>query len=187
MNQNTNNQMSVRNTETGDVEQLHSAEIMVKTSKPHRNGFGNKAPKKRREGTVRSKKRKMFPIGTVLMLAITTLLLMMMVSNYVVINEYSHEVAELRTELKQLDKEQEKLSSELDQKNDYMTMEKYASSVLGMESEDGADKVYIEVDEDDSIEVFEVEEDGTKGVIATIMSALSQNFIEAWNTLTDGE
>ena len=110
-----------------------------------------------------------------------------MVSNYVVINEYSHEVAELRTVLKQLDKEKEKISSELDQKNDYMTMEQRASSELGMESEESANKVYIEVDDDDSIEVFEVEEDGTKGVIATIMSALSKNFIEAWNTLTDGE
>ena len=160
---------------------------MVKTSKPHKNGSARKAPKKRREGTVRSKKRKFFPIGTVLMLAVTTLLLMMMVSNYVVINEYTHEVSELRSDLQTLNKEKDKLSSELDQKNDYMTMEKYASSVLGMESDETAEKVYIEVDEDDSIEVFEVEEDGTKGVIATVMSALSQNFIEAWNTLTDGE
>ncbi|MBQ8382090.1 MAG: hypothetical protein IJX47_02670 [Clostridia bacterium] len=187
MNQKNNNKPTVRNTETGDVEQLHSAEIMVKTSKSHKNGSALKAPKNRREGTVRSKKRKLFPIGTVLMLAVTTLLLMMMVSNYVVINEYTHEVSELRSDLQTLNKEKDKLSSELEQKNDYMTMERYASSVLGMESDETAEKVYIEVDEDDSIEVFEVEEDGTKGVIATVMSALSQNFIEAWNTLTDGE
>ena len=187
MNQNTTNKPVRRNPKDGTVEQLHSAEIMVKTSKSHRSGTSNKAPKRRREEMVRSKKRKVFPIGTVLMLAITTLLLMMMVSNYVLINEYTHEVSGLRSDLQTLNKEKDKLSSELEQKNDYMTMEKYASSVLGMEGEETADKVYIEVDEDDSIEVFEVEEDGTKGVIATVMSALSQNFIEAWNTLTDGE
>ncbi len=187
MNQNTTNKPTVRDTEDGNVEQLRSAEIMVKSSKPHKNGTVGKAPKRRREGTVRSNQKKVFPLGTVLLLAVTTLLLMMMVSNYVVINEYTHEVSELRSELQTLNKEKDKLSSELDQKNDYMTMEQYASSVLGMESDETAEKVYIEVDEDDSIEVFEVEEDGTKGVIATVMSALSQNFIEAWNTLTDGE
>ncbi len=187
MSQTETNKPVKQNQENSDVEQLHSAEIMVKPSKPHRNSSSRKAPKKRREGTVLSKKKKVFPIGTVLMLAVTTLLLMMMVSNYVVINEYTHEVSGLRSELQTLNKEKDKLSSELEQKNDYMTMEKYASSVLGMESEENADKVYIEVDEDDSIEVFEVEEDGTKGVIATVMSALTQNFIEAWNTLTDGE
>lgn len=187
MKQNTNNKPTVRDTQDGNVEQLHSAEIMVKSSKPHKNGTLEKAPKRRREGTVRSNQKKAFPVGTILILAVTTLLLMMMVSNYVVINEYTHEVTELRSELQTLNNEKDKLSSELDQKNDYMIMEQYASSVLGMESDETADKVYIEVDEDDSIEVFEVEEDGTKGVIATIMSALSQNFIEAWNTLTDGE
>ncbi len=187
MNQNTTNRPAVRNTDDSSVEQLQSAEIMAKTSKVHKNGSSYKATKKRHEGTVRSKKKKVFPIGTILVLAVTTLLLMMMVSNYVVINEYTHEVSALRSELQTLNKEKEKISSELDQKNDYMTMDKYASSVLGMESDETADKVYIEVDEDDSIEVFEVEEDGTKGVIATVMSALSQNFIDAWNTLTDGE
>ena len=103
------------------------------------------------------------------------------------INEYTQEVGALRSDLQEITQEKDKLSNELDKKNDYMTMEKYASSVLGMESSESGEQVYIEVGEDDSIEVFEVEEDGTRGVIATVMSALSQNFIEAWNTLTDSE
>ena len=121
------------------------------------------------------------------MIGIAALLLMMTVSNYVLINEYTQEVGGLRADLQEIEREKDKLSNALDQKNDYMTMEKYASSVLGMESSESADHVYIEVGEDDSIEVFEVEEDGTRGVIATVMSALTQNFIEAWNTLIDSE
>ncbi len=187
MNQKNTNKPTTRNPETGHVEQLHSAEIMARQGKTRKSAVSSKAPRNRREGTVEAKEKRALPIGTILMLAMITVLLLMVVSNYVVINEYTHEVSEMRSEVQMLSKEKEKLSSELESKNDYMTMEKYASSVLGMEGSESADQVYIEVDEDDSIEVFEVEEDGTKGVIATVMSALSQNFIEAWNTLTDSE
>lgn len=186
MNQKNTNKSTQNRTQDRSVQTLRSAEISARSSEPARKS-SSKAPRVRHEGTVRSRKKVLFPLGTVLMLAITTLLLMMMVSNYVVINEYTQEVGALRSDLQELQKEKEKLSSELEQKNDYMTMDKYASSVLGMEKDESANKVYIEVDEDDSIEVFEVDEDGTRGVIATVMSALSQNFVEAWNTLTDGE
>lgn len=170
------------------VEQLVSAEIVAKSSTVRTKAApARKRTRRSSEGTVRSKKRVAFPIGTIFMLLVTTLLLMMMVSNYVVINEYTHEASALRAELNELSVEKDKLSVELDQKNDYMTMQQYASEHLGMIGEEDVDKAYIEVDENDSIEVYEVEEDGTKGVIATVMSALSENFIKAWNTLTDGE
>ena len=169
-----------------NVQQVRSAEITARSSDTKKRST-YKAPRRRKEGTVDSKRKVVFPVGTILMLAIMTLLMLMMVSNYVLINEYTQEVGALRSDLQQITQEKDKLSNELDKKNDYMTMEKYASSVLGMESSASGNQVYIEVGEDDSIEVFEVEEDGTRGVIATVMSALSQNFIEAWNTLTDSE
>ncbi len=170
------------------VQHIASAEIVAKSSvRKDKAAAVRRRPRQGIEGTVKSKKRVAFPIGTIFVLLITTLLLMMMVSNYVVINEYTHEASELRSELKELGVEKDKLSVELEKKNDYMTMQQYASDKLGMIGEEDVDKVYIEVDEDDSIEVFEVEDDGTKGVIATVMSALSDNFIKAWNTLTDGE
>ena len=180
----THNPPETRNQDRS-VQQVHSAEITARSSEKKHSTY--KAPRHRREGTVESKKKVLFPLGTVLMLTVTTMLLLMMVSNYVLINEYTQEVGALRSDLQEITQEKDKLSNELDKKNDYMTMEKYASSVLGMESSESGEQVYIEVGEDDSIEVFEVEEDGTRGVIATVMSALSQNFIEAWNTLTDSE
>ena len=64
-------------------------------------------------------------------------------------------------------------------------MEKYASSVLGMESDENADEIYIEVDQDETVNVYEVESDGTKGTIATVMSALAENFLEALNVFTN--
>lgn len=178
------NQEIIRNQDR-DVQQLVSAEITARSSDKKRTTY--KLPRRRKESTVDSKKKVLFPIGTILVLAVTTLLLMMAVSNYMLVNEYTQELGELQVRLDEIEQEKEKLSNELDKKNDYMTMEKYASSVLGMESSESADQVYIEVGEDDSIEVFAVEEDGTRGVIATVMSALAQNFIDAWNTLIDGE
>lgn len=170
------------------VEQLVSAEIVAKSSASRKRvAPARKKTRKSGSGVVKVKRKVAFPIGTILILLVTTLLLMMMVSNYVVINEYTHEASALRSELNELSVEKDKLSVELEQKNDYMTMQQYASEQLGMIGEEDVDKIYIEVDENDSIEVYEVEEDGTKGVITTVMSALSQNFIKAWNTLTAGE
>lgn len=173
------------------VEQLATAEIVAKssvTTKKKKAAPARKYNTRRvSEGMVKSRKRVALPIGTILGLLVATLLLMMMIGNYVVINEYTHEAAALRSQLNQLSVEKDKLTVELEKKNDYMTMQQYASDNLGMIGEEDVDKVYIEVDENDSIEVFEVEEDGTKGVIATVMSALSDNFIKAWNTLTKGE
>lgn len=189
MEKKNNSQKATEKNRDRQVEQLASAEIVAKSS-----GVRKKTNTTRKysaspsgEGTVRSQKRVALPIGTILALIVATLLLMMMVSNYVVINEYTHEASALRAELQQLSTEKDKLTVELEKKNDYMTMQQYASEQLGMIGEESVDKVYIEVDENDTIEVFEVEEDGTKGVIATVMSALSENFIKAWNTLTDGE
>lgn len=181
---NTPKTQELRN-EDRNVQQVQAAEITARSSESKRTTY--KFSRRRKESTVDSKKKVLFPLGTILMIGIAALLLMMTVSNYVLINEYTQEVGGLRADLQEIEREKDKLSNALDQKNDYMTMEKYASSVLGMESSESADHVYIEVGEDDSIEVFEVEEDGTRGVIATVMSALTQNFIEAWNTLIDSE
>ena len=168
-----------------NVQQLQSAEILARSSEKKRTTY--KYPRRRKESTVDSKKKPLFPVGIALLVVFTTLLIMMSISNTVMVNECTQEVGELQAMVAELKQEREKLSNELDKKNDYMTMEKYASSVLGMESSESAEQVYIEVGEDDSIEVFAVEEDGTRGVIATVMSTLAQNFIDAWNTLIDSE
>jgi cell division protein FtsB len=165
--------------------QLQSAEIQASSSRGRKTNSLYNAPKHRSEGTVRSKKKTGFPLGTVICMLMMTVLLMMTVSNYVVLNEYQHQVAQLRSELRELDEEKDSLESKLEQKNNYVTMEKYASSVLGMEGEESADEIYIEVDQDETVNVYEVESDGTKGTIATVMSALAQNFLEALNVFTN--
>ena len=168
-----------------DNTKLQSAEIQATPSRARKTSSLYSVPKNRSEGTVRSKKKTGFPLGTVICMLMMTVLLMMMVSNYVVLNEYQHQVSELRSELGELEKEKDSLESKLEQKNNYVTMEKYASSVLGMENDESANEIYIEVDQDETVNVYEVESDGTKGTIATVMSALAQNFLEALNVFTN--
>ena len=185
MNQKNQTNKSVINRSDDQNTKLQSAEIQASPSRARKTNALYNAPKHRSERTVRSKKKTGFPLGTVICMLMMTVLLMMTVSNYVVLNEYQHEVSELRNELSMLDEEKDSLESKLDQKNNYVTMEKYASSVLGMESDENADEIYIEVDQDETVNVYEVESDGTKGTIATVMSALAENFLEALNVFTN--
>lgn len=185
MNQkNQNNKPTLRRSSDIDTK-LQSAEIQASPARARKTNSLYNAPKNRAQGTVRSKKKTGFPLSTVICMLMMTVLLMMTVSNFVVLNEYQHEVAELRTELQELGNEKDSLESKLEQKNNYITMEKYASSVLGMESDENANEIYIEVDQDETVNVYEVESDGTKGTIATVMSALAQNFLEALNVFTN--
>ena len=97
--------------------QLQSAEIQASPSRGRKSNSLYNAPKHRSEGTVHSKKKTGFPLGTVICMMMMTVLLMMTVSNYVVLNEYQHQVAQLRTELRDLDEEKDSLESKLEQKN----------------------------------------------------------------------
>jgi hypothetical protein len=163
---------------------LQSAEIQANPTRARKNNSLYNAPKRRTEGTVASGKKTGFPASTIICTILMTVLLMMTVNNFVQLNENQHEVAELRAELRDLKEEKDSLDSKLEQKNNYVTMEKYASSVLGMESDENADEIYIEVDQDETVNVYEVESDGTKGIIATVMSVLAENLLDALNVFT---
>ena len=132
---------------------------------------------------IRSKTRKPFPIGIAFFVIIFTVFLMMCVSNYVALNENTREVSELKAELEVLKAEEKKLNAELDKKYDMVEIERYATEQLGMVNSSDVDKMYIEVSDDEKIEVYEVEEDGTIDAIATALFALAGNLADSWNTL----
>jgi type II secretory ATPase GspE/PulE/Tfp pilus assembly ATPase PilB-like protein len=181
---NQSNKPSVR-TAGNQNTTLQSAEIQANPTRAKKKNSLYNVPKHRSEGTVASNKRSGFPLSTIICMFMMTVLVAMMINNFVTVNENKHEVAELRKEINELREEKDTLDSKLDQKNNYVTMEKYASSVLGMESTEGAQEIYIEVDQDETVNVYEVESDGTKGIIATVMSVLAENLLEALNVFTN--
>ncbi len=137
--------------------------------------------------TVKSKSKKPFPVGLVIILVILTVLLMMCVSNYVTLNEYTREVSDLRQELDTLKSEEKKLNSELDRKYDLVEIEKYAKDELGLMGSEDVDKKYIDVKDDEKIEVYEVEEDGTMNAVTDALFALADNLLKSWNNLLGNE
>ena len=72
------------------------------------------------------------------------------------------------------------------EKNDLLTVEQYAQSSLGMVSEETLDSAYIEGNTEDGVEIYNNTDD-TDGLFATVMNALGQNIISAWNSLQKSE
>ena len=133
--------------------------------------------------TLRSRRRAGVPIGIVLAVIAITLMLMMLVSNYVALNEYTKEVAALNSSLETLKSEEKKLTAEMENTTDVIGIGKYASEELGMVGAADVEKRYVEVNEGEKIEVYEVEDDGTMGAITSALFALTDNLIDSWNIL----
>ena len=125
--------------------------------------------------TVKSKEKKPFPLGAVVIVTICTVLLMLTVLSYVHINEYTVEVADLKAELTSLVKDKKDLTLELEKKNDMLEIERYASENLGMVKADQLTKKHITLENEDKIEVIEDEPSDTAALESGIMSAIVNN------------
>lgn len=133
---------------------------------------------------VLEKKKKKFPFRTVMVVVFVFVLSFLLINQYVMVTEYSKGIAEMKNTLKNLDNELDRCETELVVKN--KDVEKYAKE-NGMISDKDASGEYVEIAGGDVIEVFEAENGGGDGLASVIMSALGENFINAWNTLIGAE
>ena len=117
---------------------------------------------------------------------VMAVLMMMMVSNMVLMNECNAELDAIKAEIDELKEEEQKYTVELEKKNDLLSVEEYAQSALGMVSEETVDSAYIESESEDGVEIYEDTEE-TDGIFATVMNALGQNIVSAWNSLQKSE
>jgi len=134
-----------------------------------------------------SNNKKRFPFGFAVLMLMFVVVLMMWVSNYVELNECTREISEIKEEINDLKAEEKELNAELDKKYDLVEIERYAKDQLGMVDSSEVEKKYIEVTDDEKIEVYEVEENGTIGEITNALFALANNLIESWNNLIGNE
>ena len=128
--------------------------------------------------SVNSKKGRRFPLSSSMTVFFFSVLLMFVIINYVQIFENQTMINELKTSIEQSRETERKLTSELEQKYDLAKIGDYASSELGMVGSENNKKVYIDIEEEDSIEVYEPETEDF-GTIATVMNALGDTF-KAW-------
>ncbi len=130
--------------------------------------------------TVKVAVKRPFPVGAVVMVTICTLLLMFTVMSYVQINEYTIEVALLRGELTDLAGEKKELALAIEEKNDMLKIEEYATENLGMVKADQLTKKHISLDQEDKVEVVETEPSKDVTVVSGVMSAIGENFEGLW-------
>ncbi len=133
--------------------------------------------------TVKSSTKRPFPVGAVVMVTVCTLLLMFTVMSYVQINEYTIEVALLRGELTELADEKKELTLALEEKNDMLELEAYATEKLGMVKSDQLTKKHITLDQEDKVEVVETQPTEDVTVVSSVMSAIGENFKGMWEYL----
>ena len=130
--------------------------------------------------TVKAKTKRPFPVAAVVMVTICTLLLMFTVMSYVQINEYTIQVALLRGELTELEGEKKELTLALEEKNDMLALQEYATENLGMVKSDQLTKKHITLDQEDKVEVVETEPTQDATVVSGVMSAIGENFRGLW-------
>ena len=133
--------------------------------------------------TRKSRIKEPMPLATIVFSILCTVLVMFMMINFVKINEYTHDIADMQNELQRLERQEQELTVELEKKNDLTGVDLEA---LGLVKEDSLKKVEITADNDETVEHFEVEEE-ERGVVATVMNALYRNFKEYRNIFFGGE
>lgn len=124
--------------------------------------------------TVIDTTKKAFPLTTILLSVICTILMLFMIINYVKINEYTIVVSKLKSEISDLADEKKTLSAELDKKNDLELIEDIAKNELGMVKLEEIDKRYVAIDAEDSVEIIKNDNSiSAHGIIQNIMSAIA--------------
>ena len=133
--------------------------------------------------TKKSRIKEPMPLATIVFSILCTVLVMFMMINFVKINEYTRDIADMQDHLAKLERQEQELSVELEKKNDLTGVDLEG---LGLVKEESLPKVEIETNNDETTEHFEVEEKET-GVVATVMNALYRNFKEYRNIFFGGE
>jgi len=108
---------------------------------------------------------------------------LLIISRFAVISEYNYGIRNLKRELQELQKTNERLSLQLAQAQDINWIEEYATTHLGMIYPDNRDIVYIAVediqDEDSHFQITEEKPEGrlvTDGWIAALIGKFNTIF-----------
>ena len=79
-------------------------------------------PKRERKNdyipTRKSRIKEPMPLATIVFSILCTVLVMFMMINFVKINEYTHDIADMQSELQKLERQEQELTVELEKKND---------------------------------------------------------------------
>ena len=129
----------------------------------------------REEATKLRNAKASFPIATITLTIICTLLAMVMVYSFTQKHETAAELSALEETVERLSAENHELSVSLEKKDNLALIEQLARNEYGMVGEEELQKRYLDMSGEDYVRTLAVE-DETPGIFATILSAIGINF-----------
>lgn len=136
------------------------------------------------EENVLEKRKKKLPVRTVAIIACVFALAFLMINQFVLVNEYSKGISSLEKSIESIEADIKQCETELVIKN--KDVEKTAKE-NGMISDKDGQGEYIQIPVSDTIELYAPEEESQQSLASIVMSALGENILRAWNTLTGAE
>ena len=124
--------------------------------------------KKIKVRTVRAHERRRVPLGLIASVVLCTVLFMVMLWTFVLVNEETVRLEKLEREYRTVSAEEKELTLQLELKNNLREIEEYATQKLGMVQIDQLAKKYISVSSVDKIELVGKDRARTPGLIRRI-------------------
>lgn len=133
----------------------------------------------REEATRLRNAKASFPIATITLTIICTVLAMIMVYSFTQNHEATADLAALQETVDQLSTENRDLSLALEEKDNLVVIEALARNEYGMVGEEELQKRYLDLSADNYVRTMEAEKENP-GIFATILSAIGINFGNLW-------
>ncbi len=126
------------------------------------------------------KKSSPFPISFILGIVTLTALVLFLMMNYAEVDKYNSSIAELKSQLTDLQKEADKLEQRLDRKDDLIYVEEYASENLGMVKSTDLQRVNVTLIGKDDSDIYKYD-DGQEGGLGVLLSGFGKIIRDFFN------
>jgi hypothetical protein len=123
-------------------------------------------------------KRSPFPIGSLALIIVCTIVVMVMISSFAEMSDYRSQISALEDTQATLERDRARLSGLVENREDIRVIEKIAIEDIGMVSADLAQGRFVSLADYDSVEIIEVDKEENSGVFASVLSSIAENLGE---------
>lgn len=148
----------------GKVQKRTSDVRRSSAGKPVARGHSGRRLKARKIINYRKKDKAPFPMAFVLGIVTLTVLLLLLMMNYAEVDRYNGSIADLKSQLTDLQKEADKLEQRLDRKDDLVYVEEYASEKLGMVKSTDLQRISVTLIDKDNADVYKYDDGDERGL-----------------------
>lgn len=137
--------------------------------------------------TVNAKVRAPLPVGIIFISFVCTVLFMYIIFNTVQISEQNREINSMKSELNVLEAERKDCEIRLEEKNDLQYIEEYALNELGMVKSDQLARQYVNVENEDKIEIIAEDENTSVfnfGGLSDLAESAGTKLSELWEYIS---